>query len=189
MDTLKDQLQTYHLSANAKEKEGADQFLALYADYASTSPSCFDRECFPGHLTASAIVVWKERETLKTVLVAHKKLNKWLQPGGHADGDKDLAQVALKELQEETGLTGSVLLDGNIFDLSVHKIPSHKDTPEHYHYDVRYLVEYSGDGSLEVSEESDDVRWFDVEALLADSSLSASLKKSLGKILDRLDNQ
>ena len=72
------------------------------------------------------------------------KLQRWLQLGGHADGDRDLARVALKEAEEESGLSGLVLEDPAIFDLDKHWIPERKDVPGHWHYDVRFVIRALG---------------------------------------------
>ncbi len=93
---------------------------------------------YPGHLTGSAWVV--DSKTSKVLLLHHAKLGRWLQPGGHADGEYDLSSVALREAREESGLTSLRLLDGAIFDIDIHRIPARAQEPEHDHYDVRYIV-------------------------------------------------
>jgi 8-oxo-dGTP pyrophosphatase MutT (NUDIX family) len=91
-----------------------------------------------GHFTASCWLVSADGQRL--LLTHHRKLQRWLQLGGHADGDRDLAQVALKEAEEESGLSGLVLEDPAIFDLDKHWIPERKDVPGHWHYDVRFVI-------------------------------------------------
>ena len=95
------------------------------------------RTCLKGHLTGSAVIIDPTRPA--TLLIHHKKLKMWLQPGGHADGQGDLAQVALREATEETGLTSLKVLSPAI-DLDIHTIPERGDEPEHLHLDVRFLV-------------------------------------------------
>lgn len=104
----------------------------------------FVRECLDGHLTASALVV--NPQTKMILLHNHKQLNKWLQFGGHADGDTDLTKVSMKEAEEETGLTDlkffPVTGKNKPFpiDIEVQTIPEKKGIPEHYHLDFRFLI-------------------------------------------------
>ncbi len=103
------------------------------------SPDCLLRSNLAGHLTASAFVVDRERRNL--LLIHHKALGRWLQPGGHADGNPDLESVARSEVLEETGLRDLSLLTPRPFDLDIHSIPERKGIPAHLHYDVRFLFE------------------------------------------------
>jgi 8-oxo-dGTP pyrophosphatase MutT (NUDIX family) len=120
-------------------------------------PDAFQRTHLPGHITGSSFIV--SDDFRHTLLVHHAKLNRWLQPGGHADGDPNVAGVALREANEETGLKNISLLHPAIFDLDIHVIPARKDFPQHEHYDVRYLFGASMDEQVVVSEESHDVKW------------------------------
>ncbi len=95
------------------------------------------RSCLVGHLTGSALVM--DDASGKVLLLHHAKLQRWLQPGGHADGEGDLGAVALREATEETGLQGLELMRPAI-DLDIHVIPARGSEPEHLHLDVRYLV-------------------------------------------------
>jgi 8-oxo-dGTP pyrophosphatase MutT (NUDIX family) len=97
------------------------------------------------------------------LLVHHAKLNKWLQPGGHADGDEDVLRVATREAQEETGLTNLALLTSDIFDLDIHPIPARDDFPEHLHYDVRFAFVASRQDKIVISNESHDAQWIRME--------------------------
>ena len=125
-------------------------------------PSAFERTHLPGHFTGSAWIVNGDRS--KTLLVHHGKLNRWMQPGGHADGESNLFQVALKEAEEETG---AVLLhaDAAIFDIDIHRIPARPDFPEHDHYDIRFLLVADDTRPPRVSHESHDVQWVPLEGL------------------------
>ncbi len=120
---------------------------------------CFLRTCMPGHITASCWIVSADHE--KSLLTHHRKLGRWLQLGGHADGETDAATVALTEAREESGMTEfTVFGDGMTLDVDVHDIPARKDEPAHEHHDVRFLLVAGPDQDIVVSEESHDVRWF-----------------------------
>ena len=113
-----------------------------------SSADCFKRTCRPGHITGSAWVMTQERS--RCLLVHHRKLDRWLQPGGHADGENQVEQVALKEVEEETGLTALELdlhYDQLVpLDVDVHLIPERRDATgtliedAHEHHDIRFLV-------------------------------------------------
>jgi len=144
-------------------------------------PRAYHRDHLPGHITGSAWVVNHERS--KVLLLHHGKLNTWLQPGGHADGDENVLKVALRELEEETGLRPVNLLTPGIFDLDIHPIPERKDFPSHFHYDVRFLFEADEQDKIIVSEESFDVKWISFSKLKAYSeniSIHRMVKKILG---------
>lgn len=123
---------------------------------------CFERTHLPGHITGSAWII--NREKTKTLLVHHAKLNKWVQPGGHADGDENVMRVALREVEEETGLS-HLKPATDIFDVDIHIIPERKEFPTHFHYDIRFMVTGDDREPLVVSEESHDVRWINLSDL------------------------
>ena len=95
-----------------------------------------------GHITGSAWVV--DIAGNRVLLADHAKLGRWLQPGGHSDGDPDTLAVALREAREESGLDVRAL-DDAIFDIDVHRIPARGDEPAHLHFDVRFLVQAEHD--------------------------------------------
>lgn len=147
-------------------------------------PDCFERSLLPGHITGSAWIVSPDRQ--QTLLIHHRKLDRWLQPGGHADGDANIVGVALREAQEETGLTSLRLVSANeglppIFDVDIHPIPARGDVPEHLHYDIRFLVEADPNEPFGVSSEIRNIRWF----LLKEAKLyakSESINRMVRKI-------
>lgn len=159
------------------------QFAALLtaADGGAVSP--FLRAHQPGHFTGSAWVV--SGDGTRVLLTHHAKLNRWLQPGGHADGDADLARVALREAQEETGVAGLQLEDGTIFDLDRHAIPARKSEPEHWHYDVRYVVRAGVDERFVVSAESHALAWREIAAVADDPGADDSVRRMARKWLQR----
>jgi len=128
---------------------------------------CFERSCPPGHVTGSAFVV--SADGRRTLLVHHRKLDRWLQPGGHADGESDVAQVALREAREETGIDALTFVgtDGEPapFDLDVHEIPARPGEPAHEHHDVRFLLVAAAGQEARASEESHAVRWFELDEI------------------------
>ena len=153
-----------------------DTFIALLGD--DVDP--FVRERLAGHFTASAWLVAGDRR--RVLLTHHRKLERWLQLGGHADGDRDLARAALKEAEEESGLHGLTLVPG-LFDLDRHWIPVHKGVPAHWHYDVRYVVRAGEDETFVVSDESHALAWRDIAALVDDTGADPSLRRMARKWL------
>jgi 8-oxo-dGTP pyrophosphatase MutT (NUDIX family) len=119
------------------------------------------------------------------LLMHHRKLQRWLQLGGHADGDADLRNVALREAGEESGLTDLQVLP-DIFDVDLHLIPARRDEPEHWHYDVRYVVVASGSEAFTVNEESLALAWRPIAELAADPESDPSLRRMATKWLNRL---
>ena len=154
-------------------------FKYQFLDFISKNENCFLRENLQGHLTASAFVLNKAKT--KTLLLHHAKLNRWLQPGGHADGDSDLAAVALKETQEETGLKNLELIDYKIFDIDIHTIPQRKDVPEHLHYDVRFLIIAQENEAFTVSHESTALAWIPLGEVVNYCN-DASILRMVGKV-------
>jgi len=141
-----------------EEMAFASEFLNLLED-----PDAFKRERSAGHFTASAWIVNKRRT--HTLLTLHRKLDKWLQLGGHADGEENLLVVAMQEAQEESGLASLRLVDQFIFDIDKHLIPVFGDIAEHYHYDVRFLIEAEIDEPLTINSESKDLAWIPFDSV------------------------
>jgi 8-oxo-dGTP pyrophosphatase MutT (NUDIX family) len=159
---------------------------ARFAAFVRAHPDCFERTCLPGHVTGSAWIVSHDRTEF--LLTHHRKLGRWLQLGGHADGDPDVGRVALREATEESGIAGLVLaaIGGALspivpIDLDAHAIPARGGEPEHIHYDVRYLVVSPPGARLTVSDESIALRWFAADAPLAvehDESVARLIAKA-----------
>ncbi|HEY0659843.1 MAG TPA: NUDIX hydrolase [Lysobacter sp.] len=142
----------------------------------------FVRARLAGHFTASAWLV--DRSGERVLLTHHRKLDRWLQLGGHADGDRDLARVALREAEEESGLAG-LSVDPEIFDLDRHWIPERGDVPGHWHYDVRYVVHASDNEAYVVSDESHDLAWREISGIADDLQADESLRRMAAKWLGR----
>jgi 8-oxo-dGTP pyrophosphatase MutT (NUDIX family) len=115
------------------------------------------RTCLEGHLTASALVVDAAGE--RALLTLHGKLGRWLQLGGHCDGDANLPAVALRECLEESGIP-ELEIDPRPIDLDVHRIPARPGGPEHWHLDTRFLVRAPAGAEPRISAESRELRWF-----------------------------
>lgn len=145
---------------------------------------CFERTCRPGHITGSAWVLSHDRE--RCLLVHHGRLNRWLQPGGHADGQSNVAAVARREAQEETGLLELELVTdkGQLtpLDVDVHLIPPRLDQSgnevedAHEHHDIRFLLVAAAGQELVTSDESHDVRWFTRDEALATTDEESVLR-------------
>lgn len=148
---LKELIEAYQ-PGSQEEKAYKDQML----DLIKRRPDCLLRSCLEGHFTASAFVL--DPGKAQVLLIHHKKLDKWLQPGGHADGNGDLNAVAKLEVWEETGLETSDLLPG-IFDIDIHEIPARGEVPQHLHYDIRYLLLAKSTQTQMEEQEILDISW------------------------------
>jgi 8-oxo-dGTP pyrophosphatase MutT (NUDIX family) len=177
-------------SLRTREEERA--IATLFIEFIKAHDNCFARECQPGHLTGSALVVSPKLD--RVLLTLHKKLNKWLQLGGHADGISDIVEVTETEVQEESGLqvfefiklqsSSSKILP---FDLDRHLIPARPDEPAHFHYDLRFLVVADDGQQIEISDESHDLKWFnlpDAQELTSELSMQRQFDK-LAKLANR----
>ena len=119
--------------------------------------NCFDRELDKGHITGSAWLLNKQGD--KALLMHHKKLNRWFQPGGHADGNPDILSVSIKEAREESGINSIIPVSEKIFDIDIHRIPSNVKEKEHFHYDIRFLLQVTSDEVIHMNEEAKELRW------------------------------
>ncbi len=168
-----------HIPADARESRHLAQILAFVAAH----PQPFDRRIRPGHLTGSALVVSAARD--QVLLLHHRKLGLWLQPGGHGDpGETTGEAVALREAFEETGIAGIALhaTAPRPLDVDVHAIPAHGDEPAHEHLDLRYLVIAPDTATARHNpDESHAIRWF-TWAQLETMELDAGLRRAVGKV-------
>jgi 8-oxo-dGTP pyrophosphatase MutT (NUDIX family) len=145
-------LQKY-LPLSSEELSSKDRMLSFLKQH----DDCFERSLDIGHFTGSSWLV--NCDNTKALLMHHTKLDKWLQLGGHCDGDPDILAVAIKEAQEESGLQNIVAVNENIFDIDVHLIPAKGSLKEHYHYDVRFLLRVTCDEKIIQNHESKELRW------------------------------
>ena len=158
------------------------RILALLADH----PDALERSCRPGHLTGSALVI--NPVDHRILVLYHSKLQRWLQPGGHADGDPDLARVALREAVEETGIDDLQLVEPAI-DLDVHRVDPPGESP-HEHHDIRFLVVSPSGAEPVGNHESKELRWIyssELTSVGADSGLCRLADRGLA-LVSRLQN-
>jgi RimJ/RimL family protein N-acetyltransferase/8-oxo-dGTP pyrophosphatase MutT (NUDIX family) len=126
-----------------------------------------------GHLTGSALVV--DATGQRVLVLWHKKLRKWLQPGGHLDGDWDLARSALREATEETGIEGLRLV-GPPVDIDVHRVAP-PDAEPHDHHDVRFLLVAPPGAQPSANAEADQFRWLTGAEVAGDPDVDGSLRR------------
>ncbi len=170
------------------------EMVARFERFVRGSAECFERTHPPGHLTGAALVVSADLQ--RVLLTHHRKLDMWLQLGGHADGHPLLHEVSRREAEEESGLSGLSFLEcGELlrfaigeralplpFDLDVHEIPARRSEPAHLHYDVRYVLRAGGDEGFVVSEESHELRW-----LALDEARMLTAEPSMHRMFDKLE--
>lgn len=175
---IKHQLEKY---TSVYHKENIDKLFMLTFLEHNSRP--FDRTTLEGHFTGSALVV--NRDFSKILLNHHLGLDKWFQFGGHADGNSDLLAVAIRELEEESGIVGAELYSEELFDIDIHQIPFSvkKNEPQHYHFDVRFLFLVDESVPINIStDESKEIKWVSVEDIptyTRDDSFLRMVKKVL----------
>lgn len=139
--------------------------------FVASEPQCFERSCPTGHVTGSALITNAAMD--KVLLTLHAKLGKWLQLGGHSDGDAWTHRVAWREGCEESGLEELKFADWSPeddikaiprpFDLDIHLIPARHKESAHWHFDARYLLIADDRLPLAITDESHQLRWFTLE--------------------------
>lgn len=168
-------------------------------DFLNKSSNPFERDFIPqlnleislasnfpdnmGHFTASAFLLNVDKT--KFLLMHHKKLNKWLQPGGHCDGDNDVLAVAIREAQEESGINEIETVNNEIFDIDVHYIPQNRNEPAHYHYDVRFLLKTTNNDNFIKNTESHELKWFNIPDY---PQLDIELERSVTRMVEKFKN-
>ncbi|MET0729408.1 MAG: NUDIX domain-containing protein [Acidimicrobiales bacterium] len=147
--------------AGDSDHEAARARILAFVD---SHPDALHRSCAEGHLTGSALVV--DVASRAVLLLFHTKVQRWLQPGGHADGDGHLAHVAVREAEEESGIVGLAVVTPAI-DLDVHVFHHADGTEEdHLHLDVRHLVLAPPGAHPAANHESQHIRWVQLDDLV-----------------------
>ncbi len=149
-----------------------DDVVARFRTFILGHDRCFERDCWAGHITGSAWLV--NRPGSHVLLTHHRKLGRWLQLGGHSDGEPDTLVAAKREAEEESGLAVDVV-DPQIFDLDVHEIPARAADPAHWHYDVRFIFAARAD-AFRVSSESLELAWVPIADLHTHSTEESVLR-------------
>lgn len=176
--TLHDELAGYVAADPAEESHR----LAMLALLEAADP-CSRSHFVPGHFTASAFIV--HAPTQRVLLHHHRRLNRWLQMGGHIDPGESVEQAAMRESREESGLE-DLRLEPGILDVDVHHIPAGKGEPPHAHFDVRFMVLTRTPDAIRFDpNESVDLAWFTIDEAIERAN-SPESKRTLEKIRKRL---
>lgn len=180
---MMDKQQTLQWLSNIRtEFEEENFFRKQTLAFVQENDEFWQRSTLSGHLTGSAWVINPGKD--KALLIHHRGLDKWFQPGGHAEiTDASLLETARREAAEECGLQGLTLLSDQVFDLDIHVIPAKNDIPEHLHYDLRFafLAESESlDGDVA---EVKDLNWVSLEGLLRALDTQQSLRRMAIKSL------
>ncbi len=163
--------------------------LAPMLDFVRSHADCFSRSCPEGHVTGSAWILSPDHRSV--LLTHHRKLDRWLQLGGHTDGDTDVFRAALREAREESGMQSFHALpdvpDPLPLDVDVHEIPARGAEPAHLHFDVRFLL-VAGPEPFVVSWESHDLRWVERARLddLVDEESLLRMERRAEQVLQAL---
>lgn len=173
-NSLLDKLSAYATSY-PEEALFVPRFLSLLTNF----PDCYKRSLVTGHMTGSAWIVNENADAV--LLVHHKKLDRWLQPGGHADGEENIINVATNEAKEETGLRTLRLVDEKIFDIDIHLIPEHNGVKAHLHHDIRFLFQADQSEKIVVSNESNEVAWFSLDEAVFYANNNRSIHRMILK--------
>jgi len=168
------ELVTNHTPFDDTEREHTMSTL----EFLHKNKNCTSTDNLKGHITASAWVLSPQRT--ETLLTHHKKLNRWLQLGGHIEDDATIQKAALREAVEESGIEDIHLIKDSIFDIDVHFIPARNEVAEHYHYDIRFLLQAERTDFV-ISDESNELAWVklsDIGNFVSDESVHRMCRKS-----------
>jgi 8-oxo-dGTP pyrophosphatase MutT (NUDIX family) len=168
---------------------GERELVRRFLDFVRSRPDCLQRSCAPGHITASAWIV--SADGARCLLTRHRKLGRWLQLGGHVDGEPRVERAALREAREESGMERFELLapPGGLLplDLDVHPIPARAAEPAHLHWDVRFLLRAGPGQELRPSDESLELSWLaagELERYTTEASVLRLQQKAAARLRD-----
>ena len=163
-----------------------EESTSRYQKFVKIHPNCFKRTLQIGHVTSSAWVISQDFQ--EVLLTHHRKLNIWIQLGGHVDGNPDVGKEALREVKEESGINSIKLMSDKLFDIDIHKIPEIGNEPEHYHYDARFLIQ-SNTRDYKISEESLDLAWVPIRnlELFTDETSMLRMRQKQADFLSRIN--
>ena len=167
------------LIQNYSDRYPSEKVAITMLSFIENHTNHFSRTNHHGHFTGSAWIINPDKS--KILMTHHKKIGKWLQLGGHADGESDLLKVSQREAVEESGINNFVTISNEIFDMDIHEIPPIGSDPKHLHYDIRFLLEADPDKeSLTISNESHDVAWIPLDQIAHYNS-----EKSIMRMVDK----
>tara|TARA_B100000530_G_scaffold271204_1_gene183896 strand:- start:446 stop:988 length:543 start_codon:yes stop_codon:yes gene_type:complete len=174
------------LIQNYSDRYPSEKVAITMLSFIENHTNHFSRTNHHGHFTGSAWIINPDKT--KILMTHHKKIGKWLQLGGHADGESDLLKVSQREAVEESGINNFVTISNEIFDMDIHEIPAIGSDPKHLHYDIRFLLQADPDKeSLIISNESHDVAWIPLDKIAhynSEQSIMRMVDKT--KILNQL---
>jgi 8-oxo-dGTP pyrophosphatase MutT (NUDIX family) len=174
----------HHLIKELEAYQGQDDEMKFIPDFIQLMKmrdNCFYRNCFdPGHITGSALLLNVTGD--KVLLNHHKIFGKWLSFGGHADGEENIAAVAMREAVEESGISDIRFVKTGIFDVDVHPVAENvaKKEPAHAHFDIIYLLQTKTE-EFQLSDESVDLRWCSYEEAMGLVQDDKRMKRILSK--------
>lgn len=173
---LRELLAGLDLAQSPDEESHRQRMLELL----DTSPDCFHRTAFPAHFTGSALVVSEDGQ--RVLLHHHRKLDRWMQFGGHCDGEEDVLRVAQREAWEESGIEELRPEFTHPLDIDIHEIPARPAIrePAHFHFDIRYLFVAPENAQFVLSDESVEIRWYSVTEIES-LPLGGGLKRLIRK--------
>ena len=154
-----------------------------FMEFVRRNENCFQRSLQQGHVTGSALLLHPNQDAV--LLTHHKKLDLWIQLGGHSDGNPHSLEVALREAREESGITEIFPLREEIFSVDIHAIPAIGKEPEHWHYDLSFLLQ-AKTSQFTVSNESHQLQWFPLSQLYK-QKLESSVERMLSRLLKESD--
>lgn len=162
-----------------EERKYIGQFLDLL-----DNSRCFYRDCFPGHITGSALLLNVAGDQI--LMNHHKSLNMWLAFGGHADGEEDILSVAIRETIEESGITAFKPVTTDFIEIDIHPIPENpkRSEPEHMHYDIAYVMQMTADQQPVVSDESAKLQWMAFDEALEAVKSNPEMIRFINKARD-----